>query len=386
MNEVHAIVDMQYGSCGKGLFAGYLAEKLQPDVIVTAWGPNAGHTFIGRDGVKDTNIMLPNGIRTSQRLKAVLLGPGSIINPAILMAEFDRYKAIMEPIQFLIHEAAAVVQDVHRQREAEYGFAIGSTMKGVGEATIDKIRRSSTQAVAKGALRGTPLERFVCPKWVYDQIIDGADKVLIEGAQGFSLGVNSGFYPYCTSRECTIWQLLSDCQIPAHVGKMHVYGVARTYPIRVANRFAWDLLSKAGHAMGGCAHAETAYKEGIEVCLSCGTAKRQVGTSGPCYEDQHEIQWSDLGLEPELTTVTKLPRRVFTFSAEQVRQAVRANGIQKVFLNFCNYDVNGDGRDVIADVEGYAKLREKIDAIERTGARVKWTGWGPTINDVQEAF
>lgn len=368
MKEVHAIVDMQFGSCGKGLFAGYLADKLQPDTIVTAWGPNAGHTFIDRDGEKYTNIMLPNGIIASGRLAQVLLGPGSIINPDILLEEWNRYQRWMEPIQLMIHESAAIVLPEHREREAQYGFGIGSTMKGVGEAVIDKIRRKAVNElgnnIAKFQLRGTPLGRFVVSKDVYDMALDTANKVLIEGAQGYSLGINSGFYPYCTSRECSIWQLLSDCGIPANGGKLSVYGVARTYPIRVANRFKW---------VGGredCAHEQDQNGN----CRFCAADYQQVGTSGPCYEDQRELQWSDLGREPELTTVTKLPRRVFTFSEQQIRQAVRANGIRSVFLNFANY------------CKTDAELQEKIDAIQRTGARVRWLGWGPSINDVKETI
>ena len=79
MKNVHFIVDMQFGSCGKGLFAGFLAHKVQPDTIVTAWAPNAGHTF--RDdkaGINMVNIALPNGI-VAPSVKRVMFGPGSVI-------------------------------------------------------------------------------------------------------------------------------------------------------------------------------------------------------------------------------------------------------------------------------------------------------------------
>ena len=44
--KAYMILDLQFGSTGKGLLAGFLAKSRQPDVVITAWGPNAGHTYI----------------------------------------------------------------------------------------------------------------------------------------------------------------------------------------------------------------------------------------------------------------------------------------------------------------------------------------------------
>jgi adenylosuccinate synthase len=337
----HYIVDLQFGSTGKGLFAGYLAKKLQPDTLVAAWAPNAGHTFIDKDGRKMVNIALPNGI-VAPSVKRILIGPGAVIDPDRLIFELKEYHDLMRGKELIIHPHAAVALPEHREREAQYGFKIGSTMKGVGEAVISKIKRLEPYNVAKFALQGTQLADFVRDAKSYDDAITMAEVTIIEGAQGFSLGVNSGFYPYTTSRECTVAQLRVDCAIPREEGtRPAVYGVARTFPIRVANRF----------------------KDGV-----------QVGTSGPCYKDQFELKWEDIGREPELTTVTKLPRRIFTFSNEQIRQAVRMNGVDEIFLNFCNYLP-----------EGEAEAGVMCESIARhTGVKVAYTGWGPTETDVRE--
>jgi adenylosuccinate synthase len=341
---------MQFGSCGKGLFAGFLARKIEADTIVTAWAPNAGHTFIDADGFKMVSIALPNGI-VSKSVKRVLLGPGSLINPNILMSELECYAGMMHGVKLMIHENAGVISERHRTAEAQYGFAIGSTMKGVGEAFIQKIKRDPKDMnVAKSALVGTPLEGYVVSTKEYNDAIDGADTVLLEGAQGFSLSINQGFYPYVTSRDCTVNQLMSDCAIP-HGGPIYgrtIHGVCRTYPIRVANR----------HDKDG----------------------NQIGTSGPCYPDQRELKWSDIGMEPELTTVTRLPRRIFTFSAEQIRQAVRMNGINNVFLNFANYPMmQGAGAS-----GNNGNIGRMVASIQETGAAVRWLGYGPSITDIKE--
>lgn len=351
MNKsLRIIVDMQFGSCGKGLIAGYLAGMHQPDTIVTAWAPNAGHTFISETGRKCVNIALPNGI-IAPGVKRVLLGPGSVINPAQLKMELEQYADLMEGVTLAIHENAAIVTEAHREAEAAYGFGIGSTMKGVGEAVIQKIRRRvADNNTAGAALLLDPLGQYVVSKMEYDDLLRKSQSTLLEGAQGYSLGINSGMYPYTTSRECVVAQMLSDCGLPfdmvRFVEQLTVTGVCRTFPIRVSNRF----------------------KDGV-----------QIGWSGPCYPDQYEMNWSDLDMEPERTTVTNLPRRIFTFSHQQVQEAIWMNGVDEVFLNFANY-IPKDRR------AGAPELRDYIKMIENggEGASVKYIGNGPTVNDVVE--
>lgn len=344
MAKVHAIVDLQFGSTGKGLLAGVLAKKLKPDVIVTAWGPNAGHTFIDATGRKFVNIALPNGL-VSPSVRTILLGPGSIINPDILFEEIERYEEFLTNVRIMIHPHAAVVTQDHRDREARYGAKIGSTMKGVGEAFAAKILRR----VVPGELPRYPiafdqlppnLKPLLCTIEEYNAAIDNARTLLVEGCQGFSLSINHGFYPYTTSRDCTVGQLFSDCAIPQiEALDAHVYGTARTFPIRVANRFD-----------------------------ASGT---MIGTSGPCYPDQRELEWKDIGVEPELTTVTKLPRRIFSFSKQQIAEAIRMNGCDDVFLNFCNYGTP-------------EHTRMCVQAIESCGVPVTFVGHGPSEFDVLE--
>lgn len=346
MNSVHVIVDLQFGSCGKGLFAGYLAETLKPDGVAIAWGPNSGHTYISAEGHKFINVALPNGI-VSPNIKRIFIGPGSVINPEILLMEINQYMQWIKNAEILIHENAAIVTPAHRNEEAGTAFKIGSTMKGVGAAVIDKIRRDpDNNTTAKSMLAGTPLERFVVSVQRYNEAMDATDTLLVEGSQGFSLGINQGFYPYVTSRDCTVNQIMSDCSIPyrnsRQGSRVSVYGVCRTFPIRVANR----------------------YDDNGDM----------IGWSGPGYFDQREMKWSELGIEPELTTVTKLPRRLFTFSMDQIEQAVRMNGCDTIFMNFANYMLAADAY----------KLAEEIN--DRTGVPVDYIGWGPTKTDIEVGF
>lgn len=342
--HINLILDLQFGSTGKGLIAGYLAERDNPDTIVTAWAANAGHTYIDGNGRKFVHTMLANGI-VSKNLRRVLLGPGSVIDPDNLLKEIESCRDLLAGVEILCHANAAIITQRHRDEEAGPMTKIGSTKKGCGAAAIQRIRRDPADMNTASAM--LPLHpvsayvRVVSPDQ-YAKELDAGWIIQVEGAQGYSLSMYHGFYPYCTSRDVSTAQVLADCAIPVswRFGAVNVIGTARTFPIRVANRF--DEQGK------------------------------QVGWSGPAYDDQQEIKFEDIGQEVELTTVTKLPRRIFTFSEKQIREAIRQNGVNEVFLNFANY------------CNDVAELIQIINKIERAGGNVRYLGHGPTVNDVCE--
>lgn len=343
--QVTVVCDLQFGSTGKGLIAGFLAERDKPDTVVTAWSMNAGHTYINAEGRKFVHCMLGNGV-VSPNLQRVLIGPGSQIGLNKLFQEVLECRDLLEGVQILIHEHACVIQERHILEEGGTMTAIGSTKKGCGAALIEKIRRNPNGEPIIARDFRTEVMRFseahqidikVATADDYAYEMDKAQVMLVEGAQGFSLGINSGFYPYTTSRECTPAQILTDCAVPVR-WLTKVVGTMRTYPIRVANRFD---------------------EEG-----------NMIGWSGPCYPDQDEITFDELGQEVELTTVTKLPRRIFTFSAKQTQEAVRAVQPDEIFLNFVNY----------CDGDTFAKV---VKTINDAGGKIRYLGRGPTVKDVE---
>lgn len=346
MEKVDVIVDLQYGSTGKGLLVGYLAENSPYDAVVTAWAPNAGHTYIDKNGRKFIHTHLANGI-VGPAVRKVFLGPGSLINPQQLLDEIDQCADVLikKNINILIHPHAAIVTDRHIEEEAGPMTKIGSTKKGVGAAMAQRIRRDpDDQNIAAHC---EDLAPYVVTVDEYRRELKESEYVLVEGAQGYGLSMYHGFYPYTTSRDVSLWQILADSGIQAadvmdkyRVCKVRALGTCRTYPIRVANRFD---------------------ETGV-----------QVGHSGPCYEDQHEIAFEDIGQKTELTTVTKLPRRIFTFSGKQIEEAIRHNAVYEVFLNFVNY------------VQTEVELIDIVQRIERKDTQVRWIGVGPAYKDVRQ--
>jgi len=349
MKKVDMIVDLQFGSTGKGLIAGYLAETRGYDVVINANMPNAGHTYINAEGRKWMHKVLPNGI-VSPNLKKVMIGPGSIFSIEQLISEVMDSDDLLSSvdIEVLIHPNAVVLKEHHKNDEQDCPDkkGIGSTRQGSAEAMIHKIHRSVDEDViarddtvlhnALNALtRETGVDIRVCAHHEWRWVLHTAKNILAEAAQGYSLGLNSQFYPYCTSRDCTPARFLSDMGIP-HKFLRHVVGTMRVHPIRVA------------------------------------------GTSGGCYPDQHEISWEELGQIPELTTVTKKVRRVFTYSQVQVQDAIFDCQPDEVFVNFCNYDET-KGQQCVEHVNRIANTFE-------TPLFKIYKGHGPTFTDVEEYF
>lgn len=351
------IVDAQFGSTGKGLIAGYLAMRDQPDVVMTAWSANAGHSYIDANGRKFVHCMVANGI-VSPNLRYVLIGPGSQMNAELLRDEILSCADILKGKTILLHRNAALILQKHVEEEAGPMTKIGSTKKGCGAAMIAKIRRNPDDNNTVGGnaeymediiyapVRAVGVNIRTATDEEYMNVVYDAERIQVEGAQGFSLGINNGFYPYVTSRECTPAQVAVDVNLPlAFVYK--VVATMRTYPIRVANRY-----NEAGE---------------------------QIGWSGPCYPDQKELDWkADLGMEAELTTVTKLPRRIFTFSYEQTKAALSVIRPDEVFLNFCNYMEPDEVAEVVGTIERAAHELK----IPGPMPLAQYYGYGPTVSDI----
>jgi len=343
---LHCVVDGQFGSTGKGALAAWLAdcslgsgsERPQWGGTITNSGPNSGHTFYWHD-TKHVLKQLPTfsvyhalgGVNIP-----VYLGPGAIIDPEILVDEAIRYPGLT----INVHPLAAVVGQEDKAAEHSGSIqAVAGTRSGTGAVLARKIQRDPN-AVFEAHFDQShfPLnvKKMSFNQWEWVKRDINQRPFFMEVSQGFSLGINQRFYPKCTSRECTVMQGLADAGIPpSFLAK--TYMAIRAFPIRVGNVDGFS--------------------------------------SGDCYPDQEETTWEKLGVEPELTTVTKRVRRVFTFSNQQFDDAVFANQPDFVFLNFLNY-LNADGqRELIERVYRLRSSAEKYFNLI--------LGHGPKVEDVE---
>lgn len=334
--KVDMIVDLQFGSTGKGLIAGWLAEQHGYDTVVTCNMPNAGHTYIDSRGQKMIHKVLPNGI-VSPGLRCVMIGPGAVFSPARLKEEIEAARELGylgHDVQILIHPNATILNSGHANEEKRTLSGISSTMQGSMAAMVHKMQRQQHGAPIAAHSPDLIVMNYVCTQDEWIDAIIQADNILAEGSQGYSLGINTDFYPFTTSRDCTPARFMSDMGLPHNILRK-VIGTARTYPIRVGN-------TSDGH-------------------------------SGACYMDQEETTWEALGQTAETTTVTGRIRRVFTFSLAQVQEAAFYCAPDEIFLNFVNYlDSEQQVAEMVLDIEA------------ATGVPVRFLGHGPAYPDVQE--
>ena len=300
------IIGAQAGSESKGKISAYLAAKHRTSVLYMSSSPNAGHTVIDAYDRKFVTYHLPAAAVACNA--TIVLGPSSIINPKILANEIEQNN--INPARIIIDPRAISITEEHLRSESRNNLSdIGSTLQGVGAARIAKLMRGDVNY-----LRDDPMIRFKFPSidfspttpYLHSRLASGA-VVLAEMTQGFDLCLDHGIHPrYCTSKILSPSSVMAEAGIPPQ-GIGDIYGVLRPYPIRVNNR---------------------------------------TGTSGP-YTGSTEITWDTVALAcgypdhlpplEEITTTTKLPRRVFTFSWERFAHFCMVCRPTHLALNFANY-------------------------------------------------
>jgi adenylosuccinate synthase len=292
MTNLSVVVGAQYGSEAKGHVPAQIIKKkwIEQGTIanVRVAGPNAGHSVVDEDGVKWALRQIPVGA-VFPRVPCVI-APGSEIHPPVLLKEIDELRRAGHLSQGLyVDEEATVITPLHIEAETGMHERMGSTGKGIGAARAGRIMRDSTLRVKDdpdlvSALvnRGVRIVNTAAMLTEQRHLTD----IVIEGTQGYGLGLHAGHYPQCTSSDCRAIDFLAMCGLspwsePFHQDNLEVWAVARVYPIRVA------------------------------------------GNSGPLKD---ETTWQELGLPEELTTVTQKVRRVGLWDDDLIRQAVAANG------------------------------------------------------------
>lgn len=268
------LVGAQWGDEGKGRVADWLAASA--DVVGRyAGGDNAGHTVQVGDKVYKLHLV-PSGI-LHERVTCVL-GNGMVINPVNLVREIDELIAAGIPVtpeRLVISTRAHIITPAHialdKANEAARGSdAIGTTLRGIGPAYMDKTGRRGVRAGEMASpegfadalaahieahnrdlayLNAEPLDPhqsavayheaaerlrpFLKDTSIYigQRLADG-DRVVCEGAQGALLDVDHGDYPFVTSSSSTVGGALTGLGFgPTFVDR--VVGVAKCFATRV---------------------------------------------------------------------------------------------------------------------------------------------------------
>ncbi|MDN6164170.1 MAG: adenylosuccinate synthetase, partial [Tetragenococcus halophilus] len=137
------VVGTQWGDEGKGKITDFLSENAE---VIARYqgGDNAGHT-IKFDDVTYKLHLIPSGIFYKE--KTSVIGNGVVVNPKSLVEELNYLKEHGVSTENLrISDRAHVILPYHikldqLQEDAKGADKIGTTIKGIGPAYMDKAAR-----------------------------------------------------------------------------------------------------------------------------------------------------------------------------------------------------------------------------------------------------
>ncbi len=283
---VDVILGLQWGDEGKGKIVDFFAKDY--DVVARfQGGPNAGHTLY----VNDKKIVLhqiPSGIFHEDKVN--LIGNGVVLDAVTLKKECDAVASFGVDYRknLFISERTHLILPTHRAidkaSELSKGVEkIGSTLKGIGPAYMDKTGRNAlrvgdlldksfTSQYIKLRLKHQRLldnfnfqedisaweEEFfealeflktlkvVNGEYFINDKISSGKRVLAEGAQGSMLDVDFGTFPFVTSSSTITGGVCSGLGIAPQKIK-EVIGITKAYCTRVGSGpFPTELTDATG--------------------------------------------------------------------------------------------------------------------------------------------
>jgi adenylosuccinate synthase len=286
---IDVLLGLQWGDEGKGKIVDYLAANY--DIIARfQGGPNAGHTLYV-DGQKVVLRTIPSGVFQSHCLN--LIGNGVVIDPVALQSELSTLVTIRPDVltRLFLSQKAHLILPTHRALDAASEAAkgenkIGSTLKGIGPAYMDKTGRNGlrvgdilsadftkkyeqlkqkhiamlsqyTDVVNWQAWENEFFEaiqymrnlQIVNAEYWLDQHIKNGKKILAEGAQGSMLDIDYGTYPFVTSSNTIASGVCNGLGVaPSRIGE--VYGISKAYCTRVGSGpFPTELDNEIGESL-----------------------------------------------------------------------------------------------------------------------------------------
>jgi adenylosuccinate synthase len=367
-SNITAIVGAQWGDEGKGKITDFFAGD-SDYVVRFHGGNNAGHTIIV-DGITFKLHLIPSGIVYGTPTSVI--GNGVVVDPKALLDEIAYIKEKGVCPKLMVSDRAHVIMPYHIVLDSALSghqgqLAAGSTRRGIAPVYADKMFRNGIRMVdllepdvfleklekgysfAKGLIEkslgrsleitledifsaylnyGKQLAEYICDTSVelYNAYKSGKS-ILFEGAQGISLDVDHGVYPFTTSSNTAAGHISTGTGVSfREVGR--IIGVVKAY------------LSRVG---------ESPLPSEIQ--------------------DNEAEKLREKG--GEYGTTTGRPRRVGWLDLVQVRQAVRVNGLTEIALTKLDvlngfdelpvciaYDVEGNKiKEMPASLTSYRKAK-----------------------------
>ena len=367
-SNIAVIVGAQWGDEGKGKITDFFAGD-SDFVVRFHGGNNAGHTVIVNGKTYKLHL-IPSGIIYGKPMSVI--GNGVVIDPKALLDEIDYIEAKGIAPKLMVSDRAHIIMPYHIALDGALSnhqgqLAAGSTRRGIAPVYADKMFRngirtidllepdvfaeklekgySFTKNIIEKVLHkkfdlpmedilntyldyGKKLAPYICDTSVelYNAYKEGKS-ILFEGAQGISLDVDHGIYPFTTSSNTSAGHISTGVGITFR-NINRVIGVVKAYLSRVGESpLPSEIVGEEGNSL------------------------REKGG--------------------EYGTTTGRPRRIGWLDLVQVRQAVRVNGLTEIALtkldilnNYKNlkvcvaYEVKGKKiYDMPASLDSYRKAK-----------------------------
>ena len=378
-SKITAIVGAQWGDEGKGKVTDFFAGE-SDYVVRFHGGNNAGHTVIV-DGNTFKLHLIPSGVVYGSPIS--IIGNGVVVDPNALLNEIAYVKEKGIEPKLFVSDRAHVIMPYHIILDGalsghQGSLAAGSTRRGIAPVYADKMFRNGIRMVdllepdvfreklgkgyafAKGLIEksfgqtlemtideifdtyvdyGEKLKTYICDTSVeLYKAHKAGKKILFEGAQGISLDVDHGVYPFTTSSNTAAGHISTGTGVSFR--DIHrIIGVVKAY------------LSRVGES--------------------------------PLPSEIHGDEANSLREKGgEYGTTTGRPRRVGWLDLVQVRQAVRVNGLTEIALTKLDvlsgfnklpvcvaYDVDGDQiKEMPASLTHYRKAQPIYKILPGWGA------------------
>ena len=384
VGTINVIVGAQWGDEGKGKITDYFAGS-SDYVVRYHGGNNAGHTVIVKGNTFKLHL-IPSGVLYPNPLSVI--GNGVVIDPKALLDEIAYLSTKNVVPNLIVSDRAHVIMPYHKLIDAaltehQDNLAAGSTKRGIAPVYGDKMYRNgirmidllepdvfleklnksysfsqnlllslsnskielSLDSIYNDYLNmGKHLEPYISDVSLeLFHAYNNNKTILFEGAQGISLDVDHGIYPYTTSSN-TIAGCISTGTGVSYRDIHRVIGVTKSY------------LSRVG--------------------------------DGPLPSEVHGDEAKELREKGgEFGTTTGRPRRVGWLDLVQVRQAVRVNGLTEIALT--KLDILSNTKDLSVctayDINGSTITEMPASLLKYRSAKPLYTslsGWETLSEDM----
>ena len=322
------ITGAQFGDEGKGKIVDMMAKEF--DIVARfQGGDNAGHTVVA-EGKTYKLHLIPSGVLFDTRL---LIGPGTVMNPGILMEEIAMLSdngVKVPPSKLGIDAKTSIIMPYHVAldglRESKRAVKIGTTNRGIGFAYIDKVGREEIQ-MADIADKDRFMRKLkeIAPQKEAAIKEMGGDPEIARSETAAYLEIGRKLKPYITDVSKEINQALKDGK------KVLAEGAQGTHLdiIHGTQKFVTSSSTVAGSACAGLGVGPTKVNEVIGVIKAYIT---RVG-EGPLLTEQKNAVGEHLREKGgEFGTTTGRPRRCGWFDMPIARKAINLNGYTSMAL------------------------------------------------------